>query len=246
MHYKKKHALNYVLAKLARRKIDPRESENVWNQSKRRLARLLTPAPVFVGVIHCSAALAAGQKPGDASAAPGFFWSLVSSPSFPVYLSTATVCGFAWLTIVAAKNRERKRSTFEMLGESTKDPLLQQAFKVVKELHEHEDEEVKQFASRKRHEEEKAVSIRYMLNHFEYVCIGMKMGVYDEAVLFTSQKTIILGCHSRCEQYIRELRAQTEVPTIYIEIEALAKRWQDETLTIASANDWQHKWAFWK
>ena len=246
MHNKKKHAFNYVLAKLARREIGQKESGYVWNQSKRRLARLLTSAPIFAGAIHCSAALAASQKPGEASAAPGFFEPLISSPSFAVYFSTAMISGFAWLTIVAAKNRERKRNTFQMLGESTKDPLLQQAFQVVKELHEHEEEEVKQFANRKRHEEDKAVAIRYMLNHFEYVCIGMKMGVYDEDVLFTSQKTIILGCHSRCEQYIKELRAQTEVPTIYIEIEALAKRWQDKKLKITSANKWQHKCAFWK
>ncbi|MEZ0150139.1 MAG: DUF4760 domain-containing protein [Candidatus Reddybacter sp.] len=246
MDKEEKHLLNLGLSKKSEGRKLQKERADAWDKCKGRVTRLLALAPVFMGSIFSVAALAASEETEVANAASVSFWPMVSSQAFPTYFSTVMISGFAWLSIIAAKNRERKKNTFQMIGESSKDPLLQRAFKVVKELHEHEKDEVKQFANKHRHEAEEAVAIRYMLNHYEYVCIGMKMGVYDEDVLFTSQKTIILGSHSKCEQYIQELRTQTSVPTSYIEIEALAERWQDKKLKVTSAKKWQHKYAFWK
>ena len=216
------------------------------DESKGRLKRLLTIAPFFSGAMFCTAVLAASEETGDASANPVSFWQLISLPAFSTYFSTFTFAAFAWIAIVAAKNRERKHHTFVMLCENNRDPELDKAFAIVKALHEDQNAEVKHYAHNNKHSDEEAVYIRYLLNHYENICIGMKMGAYDEDVVFSAERTIIIHAYTQCESYIKELRAQTGVKTSYIELEALVQRWEDKRLNIADSHKWQHKWAFWK
>lgn len=71
--------------------------------------------------------------------------------------------------------------------------------------------------------------IRAILNDYELIAIGMKEGILDEPLYKLWFKSSLVNDYKKAAKAIDAIRERTGVPTIYIEFERLAKRWQGES-----------------
>lgn len=78
--------------------------------------------------------------------------------------------------------------------------------------------------------EENVEKIRYLLNHFERLSVGVQEGIYNEKMLRKSQYTIFTKTYDWAKPFIEGVREQTNSPTAFQEFEWLAKRWKGRPL----------------
>lgn len=65
-----------------------------------------------------------------------------------------------------------------------------------------------------------------ILNYFEYLCIGIKQGVYDEAVVKEFWATIMNDVFLMFRPYIIERRK--DQPSIWVYVQEFSNKWQHE------------------
>lgn len=84
------------------------------------------------------------------------------------------------------------------------------------------------FAGADKRDGEEAVAIRFILNMYEVVAIGIKTGAYDEAIYKRWCKTTAVEDWKACKEFVEE--TQTRVgPNVYIEFRDLARSWANAT-----------------
>jgi hypothetical protein len=136
----------------------------------------------------------------------------------------------AWVAIVSARRIERKKAAMELIFEAKKDEELQKALRLIASIHDG-DTSMASFAKRAKIDSEESKSIRYALNHFESVGVGISHGTYDEKTFKSSQFTTVTRLYDRTKQYIDTIRTEPNgSPTHYQEIECLACRWKQKKL----------------
>ncbi|WP_434779333.1 DUF4760 domain-containing protein [Neisseria sp. Ec49-e6-T10] len=67
-----------------------------------------------------------------------------------------------------------------------------------------------------------------ILNNYEFMCLGVKKGVFDEELYCLMNRSNLLRDWKCLRLYIEKLRDDTEIKTLYCEFEWLAKRWENE------------------
>lgn len=117
-----------------------------------------------------------------------------------------------------------KRESAHLLFTTRGDDTLQEAHRVVRERFESEDKNLQSLV--KDYESEDARALRYLLNHFETVSVGIQSGIYNEAMLKRCWCTILVTAYDQTHSYITALRSRDQSPTVYQEFEWLAKRWK--------------------
>ena len=133
-----------------------------------------------------------------------------------------------------------------MLMVNRKDEELSAAIHKCAQLHAHYDKDIAKLAcavegmddaTRKDRKE-----IIYLLNHFEYVSVGIHKNIYSEPLLKSSQYTTVTTVWKNVEPFVREVRRQKDVPTIYQEFQELAEKWIKNPLE-RKTTPW---WRFWR
>jgi len=73
---------------------------------------------------------------------------------------------------------------------------------------------------------DKYKKISSYLNKFEYISIGIRDGYFDERLLKAFLATAVLSAYSRYNVLIEKIRINSDSPQVYINLEALARRWR--------------------
>lgn len=150
------------------------------------------------------------------------------------------------LTIISWRNVSKKHKTLDVLNDADRDPRLTEAFKTIRWLnHEGKEENPAKYTHPTEQESQKAADIKYVLNHFERVCVGVHEGVYSEKIVWRTTHSVLVGAYNTCKPFIMECRRQTERGTLYIEIENLAERWSNKPLVSNHGKQRQSWWHFW-
>jgi hypothetical protein len=135
----------------------------------------------------------------------------------------------AYMSIKTARAIERRKAAASALFSSKKDEELTQAIRHVAQLHDG-DKKIGPLARKEHFDSDDAKRIKYALNHYEYVSVGILYGIYDEAIYKASSYTTIVKLYERTKPFIDEARKVTGSPTTYQEFECLACRWQNKPL----------------
>ncbi|QNR96645.1 DUF4760 domain-containing protein [Stenotrophomonas sp. 169] len=85
--------------------------------------------------------------------------------------------------------------------------------------------DIASFATSANAMSEDAIKIRYVLNYFEALAIGVRKSIYDEDILYLNYKTTVKHMMGAATPYIRALRSNQDVPSLYCELTWLADRW---------------------
>jgi len=115
-----------------------------------------------------------------------------------------------------------------VIFEGKKDTELQKALRLIVGIHEG-DTNIASFAKKAKIDSDESKSIRYALNHFESMAVGISSGTYDENTIKSSQFTTVTKLYERTKTYIDVIRAEGS-STYYQEIECLACSWKENPL----------------
>ena len=84
------------------------------------------------------------------------------------------------------------------------------------------------------------------VNHYEYVAVAIRQGIYDETIFKNASYTTLIKLYDRTKPFIDEMR-RIKAPTVWQEFEWLMLRWKACPLpvkkfkSIEDRNFWQ-KW----
>lgn len=159
---------------------------------------------------------------------------------------TSVIAALAFLSIVAPRNRERRKNVLDFLFRSSNDSRTREGYALIQKIHSDPKQDVKTFAYQEHDRSEEAALLRHMLNEYENIAVGIKMGVYCEKTFFRIRRSTVLKVYNMAQDYISGVRAQNNVPTYYMELEELAKRWEKKSLTVSDSYKWISWLLFWK
>lgn len=140
----------------------------------------------------------------------------------------------AVVSVLSVKSTAKKKQTADLLFAVRSDDRLIHASRTLKELHD-SDNNIRLWADPqhdcKNEDQEKQVQdIRYILNHYERLSVGLQAGIYHEGMLRKSQFTIITKTYIWAKPFIEGVRDKTSSPTAFQEFEWLAERWSKKKL----------------
>lgn len=79
----------------------------------------------------------------------------------------------------------------------------------------------KEFLKHEQHQD----ALRYILNYYEQVSLGIRKKNLDENIALLSERGTIITLYKFAESYISQIRAARRRPSIYENLEWLAQRW---------------------
>ncbi len=135
----------------------------------------------------------------------------------------------AVVSVLSVKNTAKKKQTADLLFNVRSDERLIRANHVLLELRE-SNENIRLLADPGCKGESRVQDIRYILNHYERLSVGLQEDIYHEHMLKKSQFRIITGTYDCAKPFIEGVREKTGSTTAFQEFEWLAKRWQKKPL----------------
>lgn len=129
----------------------------------------------------------------------------------------------AIVSVYAQRVTARKRESANLLFHSRADTKLQDGHKVVRDRFQSNDKNLQSLAT--DYETDDARSVRYLLNHFETLSVGIQSGIYDEDMLKKCWCTMVITTYDQTHSLITALRSR-DAKTVYQEFEWLALRWK--------------------
>ncbi|MCP1305144.1 DUF4760 domain-containing protein [Halomonas sp. R1t8] len=139
----------------------------------------------------------------------------------------------AVISVLSVKSTAKKKQTADLLFAIRSDDRLIRASRTLKELHE-SDNNIRLWAAPSHacnvdDKDRQVEDIRYILNHYERLSVGLQAGIYHEDMLKKSQFTLITKAYERAKPFMEGVREHGS-PTAFQEFEWLAKRWERKRL----------------
>lgn len=161
------------------------------------------------------------------------FWdclgvSLGSGVTHSLLLLLAVVV--AVISVRSAKATARRKQSADLLLHNRKDAELVKALRCVAELHDKGDGSIRGLANKGSATTDQSQLIRYALNHWEYVSVGVQAGIYDEDMLLKASFNTVVTLHKNVSPFIDGLREIHGRDTLYQEFRWLATRWEEKGL----------------
>lgn len=133
-------------------------------------------------------------------------------------------------SVLSAKQTARRKQTADLLFGTRADTELSAGFKLLQKLHNATDTNIRVYAKKDKTDSEEANKIRYVLNHWERVCVGINQGIYDEKMLHEASYNTIINLYSQASPFIQAIRENTGKDTYYQELECLYNSWKEKPL----------------
>jgi len=92
------------------------------------------------------------------------------------------------------------------------------------------------FAGFTTSDDETALSLRYVLNHYEYISICIQSEIYDEEMLRKAMRRTVIRSYQHSKGYIDAMRELHQTKTLYQEFQWLAERWKVKEIDVKFPN----------
>jgi Domain of unknown function (DUF4760) len=146
----------------------------------------------------------------------------------------AAAAVFAWLAIRSARALERQKAAMHTIFANRQDKELTGAIRHIAALHEGA-KNMASYAKNENIDSEDSKLIRYALNHYEYVSVGIHQDIFDEEIYKSSLFTTVVRLYERTRPFIDQARREqlaqgAEAPTAFQDFERLACTWKESPL----------------
>ncbi|PKF72696.1 DUF4760 domain-containing protein [Pseudomonas fluvialis] len=155
--------------------------------------------------------------------------SLLGSKAFANFV-LATGVAVAIVSVLSAKSTAKRKQTADLMFGTRADAELTKGYKRLQALHNAPDANIRSFAKDDKRDSEEANDIRYVLNHWERICVGINQGIYCEKMLHEASYSTVMNLYAQANPFIAAIRESTGKHTFYQELESLAKRWEKKPL----------------
>ncbi|MCF3479581.1 DUF4760 domain-containing protein [Stenotrophomonas maltophilia] len=136
----------------------------------------------------------------------------------------------AVLSVISVRATARRKQSADVIFATRNDELLRKGIRLIREEALHENSNIRKYARAPEAQSENAAAIRYVLNHFEYVAVGIRNGIYDEGMFKEASYSTIMEIRRHSETYIADVRTEQKRDTIYQEFCWLCERWKKKPL----------------
>jgi len=148
--------------------------------------------------------------------------------SYAYWTQTGVLALAAFIAMIAinsSRTIERKKAAVSALLAAKRDDDLEKASALVASLADGE-KNIASFAKAENVKSEESKSIKYVLNYYEYLAVGIGQGIYDESVFKDAMYTILTKLYDRTKPFIDQARKTSGTVTIFQEFECLACKWK--------------------
>lgn len=149
---------------------------------------------------------------------------LLGSESFRGLMIFAGVL-VAVVSVWTARNTARKKQVADMLFASRGDERLQLGCRAVRALHDAPGKNLRTLLDDPEHKDEIDL-VKYVLNHFETVGVGIRNGIYDENMVKDAWCTMMINTFEYARPLVDSMRTKHAKDTIFQEYELLVVRWK--------------------
>lgn len=155
---------------------------------------------------------------------------------------------FAYMAIRASRAIERRKAAIAAIASARRDSKLTSNVRRVAQLHENE-RSIAYYGRKDQIDATEAKSIRYALNHYEYVAVGIFEDMYDEDIFKSAVYSTVVKLYDRTKPFIDEVRTVSKSDTPFQEFECLACRWKNNPLehkpirAVEAKKRWSLPWA---
>jgi Domain of unknown function (DUF4760) len=165
--------------------------------------------------------------------------------SMAILASMCIATLMASISIRESRSIARQKNATDILFNSRQDSCLREGYNKFRNMHSTNTSDVSALAYSDRVWSEEATQICYVLNHYEYLAVGIHQGIYDEPTLKRAQYGIVVKLYSMAMPFIMEARSQTQSDTLFADFEQLCIRWRENPLT---PPDIKHRkwWKLWE
>lgn len=170
---------------------------------------------------------------------------LVSMPSsVAILISGGVGATIAVLSIKSAREIARKKNAIDLVISAKQDDYQRESIKVIRDYHEDAHKDIVSLAHKSSDDNvvKAQKHLRYILNYFEYISVGVRNKIYDEKIIKDSMFGTISKTYTQCKPYILKARELSSSNTIYQEFEALAQRWakpRNRLQALCDKNGWK-------
>ncbi|MCF5545084.1 DUF4760 domain-containing protein [Pseudomonas salomonii] len=135
-------------------------------------------------------------------------------------------------SIVSNKTTARRKQTADLLFGTRTDKALIEGYHRLRSLHDATDDNVRSYAQPEKRASDAANDIRYALNHWERISVGICEGIYDEEMLRKTNYSNVIALFEHAEPFIKGVREVSGKATYYQDLEAMVKRWEARPLKL--------------
>lgn len=133
----------------------------------------------------------------------------------------------AIISIWQARRTAKQKAAVDWIVSSHANETLEQGLHEIIKLHHSEDEDIAKYAHLKPGDDATILkSLYYVLNAYEYLAVGIRHKIYDEATIKQSSYTSITELWSMAKPFVVARRSMSRHNTLYCELEWLAARWE--------------------
>lgn len=134
----------------------------------------------------------------------------------------------AVISVLSVKSTAQKKQTADYLLELRTDNRLEKSIQRLRQLHVCENTNLLTLGRENKADNQDAQDLRYLLNHFERLSVGIQDKIYNEKMIKKSQYSTIVRTYERSSKFIEGVRGNAD--TAYQEFEWLIKRWRKRPL----------------
>lgn len=137
----------------------------------------------------------------------------------------------------------RKKQTADATLASRGDAKLIEGLQCIRRLHEHAQCNLRLYGRMDKAADADLQCMLYVLNYYEFVSVGIKEGIYDDAMWKRAQYSQVTTLWKRAEPLVSELRLSRNQPTMFQDFESLATSWLANPLTLENGK--RRGWRIW-
>lgn len=144
----------------------------------------------------------------------------------------------AFISISNARMLARRKQTCDALFACRNDAAYKAGLAFVSQCHDAEDTHVRVYAKKVKNGSDEQKHILYVLNHFEYVSIGIQHGIYDEKMFKDAQCGSVVSLYEKAMPFIKDIREGADRPTLFQDFAWLGERWTKRPLKKKTKRWW--------
>jgi LEA14-like dessication related protein len=143
-----------------------------------------------------------------------------------LFVLMVTALAALW-SIRSQKVISKKRATIDLMMKMKQDPSMEGVYSILTRVNNNSTESMETFAYTNSDvctiEAEK---IRYLLNYYETISVGIKNGIYDESIIIDSRLSVMIMTFKFSRQYIAKVRELNKTSTAYVHFEERINKWR--------------------
>lgn len=141
-----------------------------------------------------------------------------------------TAVTVAITSVLSVKSTAKKKQTADLLFGTRADDKLTAGYSVLQALHNEKALNMRALAEGGDEHAESARNIRYVLNHWERVFVGVRQGIYDECMLREANYNVVIRTYDQARPFIEAVREKAKVDTYWQCLEEAVDRWKKTPL----------------